>query len=237
MKRHARKSHRNLSPVQVFFADKRNRDISRLWTLSERDYVEFLLRVVNTGKITPWDLVVLRANGMDPPDEWTEAVPSSWPGNLVDDFKQQLTLVHGNPSAAARLVPPLVQRLVGRILLVPLAESPTFTAGRTPTAGAPIEPIEMTYLPRCADEHAGLEYAELILITKFAKDLCRCRLPSCGIFFLAERAPRGRIRREYCTPAHRKERFAAEGADRVRASRARLSIEEWRRKRQPRESK
>lgn len=71
----------------------------------------------------------------------------------------------------------------------------------------------------------ALRYAMHLLSSKdqpYRRDLCICRLETCGKFFLARRSERaGRPRRDYCCNEHMQEAHALGSAMRVRNSRAR----------------
>lgn len=86
------------------------------------------------------------------------------------------------------------------------------------------------------DEDCGLDYALLLLVDSkepsFARDLCICRLASCGKPWLAERTKGGgRYRREYCCEEHYEAVRDGGAADRVRRHRAaqQLVSEGWKR--------
>lgn len=56
-----------------------------------------------------------------------------------------------------------------------------------------------------AIEHSLVSFGELLLADSsrdFGSKLCRCRLKSCGLFFLERRPPTGRPQRIYCCDEH-----------------------------------
>jgi hypothetical protein len=67
----------------------------------------------------------------------------------------------------------------------------------------------VTYRLEYRDRHALLSHALLLLLSEqmpYGKALCRCKLPSCGRFYLASKNPKGGpANRTYCSPAHRDE--------------------------------
>jgi hypothetical protein len=65
-------------------------------------------------------------------------------------------------------------------------------------------------------------YALLLLLDverPYGRDLCQCRLPSCGDFFFAKRPATGRPQRLYCAHEHLLRAHAANAPARVRRSR------------------
>jgi hypothetical protein len=66
---------------------------------------------------------------------------------------------------------------------------------------------------------------------KFPGDVCRCK--ECGVFFFSSDhagASGGRPRTDFCTDEHLEEYQRKTGADRKAASRAGVTVEEWRRR-------
>lgn len=81
--------------------------------------------------------------------------------------------------------------------------------------------FSVAYRTVATSRQAAFEYALVLVLGQLAGDLCRCRLPSCGKFFLVEPVKIGRPRREYCSDEHREEFFRQQSPERVKRSRER----------------
>jgi hypothetical protein len=198
----------------AFLAEPLVRLSTKADVLSERHYVELFLKAINTGRLSPSDWVSLSAGTAS---QVSGDLPFlTLPPEVVRHHREQLAEMERNPAHMSRQIGrKAAEALNGRIVALPILQV---------TAEGPVT----TYRLYGTDEFAGLDFGHWLLLSKHAQDLCRCHLPRCGIFFLVEPVARGRSRREYCRPAHRKERFASEGSERAAASRAHVPLKEWR---------
>jgi hypothetical protein len=212
----------NASPKKIDFANHemlRSLLLSEGEALSERERVEIFLSVVNAGGISGGDatrigsgLASITGLKPTPDDDQVFEIPKPF----LDHWRELLAAVVNEPSIINPIVcMDLALQLHGKILAVP-------------APGLSRNGFEMNYRIATTSVFAALDHANVLVLANFAKDLCQCHKPACGIFFLADPAPVGRTRREYCTDEHRDEFFKQTGADRVAASRAGETAERWR---------
>jgi hypothetical protein len=178
----------------------------------ERDYVTTFLGVINKGLISSADLSILMF-GCE-----VELPPMLMPlsADLLKHYRDLLSKVIETPN----LINPIVHmdlalQLQGKILKVPVP-------------GLSRDGFKMTDRYGAIDQGSALAYANLLLLSDFKDDLCKCGFPSCKTpFFLAKSDSKGRTRRAYCSTAHRKKAVASTATLRAEASRAGIAFKEW----------
>jgi hypothetical protein len=195
--------------------------------LSDRWYAETLLKLVNTGRLSDpeWNSLLIGVdrgrsggkplgyrNEVDPPGV-LEDVAIDFYGDALREIVEDQKILRAHPHSTASMAHEswaidAALEIEGRVVLLP-----SFELGDVGVA--------VKYRTMFTDHKTAIDYALLVTAATFWEELCLCRLPTCGKFFLVEPAPHGRPRREYCTDAHRDEFFALGAADRVRKSRAR----------------
>ena len=138
------------------------------------------------------------------------------PVNLLSHYRRTLFLVTENPLAISALTcVQLAATLAGKIIGLPVP-------GFGPHGG-----WEISWRVVAANIETAFDYAALLLISDFAFNLRRCKLPSCQTFFLVERGIK-ETPRKYCNDDHRKEYLKSEGKQRTYAARAGVTTNEWR---------
>jgi hypothetical protein len=194
--------------------------------LSERNYCEMLLVLANTGALSvdEWQTMLSGAPASSDPGaqrRWMEGVLTDGAVEIVRDQLGQL-VKYGPKRAQSKLGPWWADSATraGMVLL------PSFL-GADGNA-------EVSYRLLARDGWAAITFAMTLFFDAkrtFGRDLCRCKLEDCGkFFFVKPLKKRGRPRRDYCTPAHAKAAYDRQLRERVAASRAGLSVAEWRRR-------
>jgi hypothetical protein len=197
----------------AFLADGLVQLSAKADVLPERRYVELFLEAVNNGRLSPSDWISLSTGTLT---KFSGDIAFlTLPPETVRHHRMQLTEIERDPAHMSRKL----GRVAADALANRIVAKPIFQV----TDDGPVT----AYRFFGTDKFAGLDFAHWLLLSKYAQDLCRCHLPRCGIFFLVEPVSRGRSRREYCKPGHRKERFASEGSERAAASRAHVPFKEW----------
>ena len=102
-----------------------------------------------------------------------------------------------------------------------------------PDATGDFAPFSLSVQPRVTPDTARgvVAYALALLLDEdlpHGRDLCRCKLPRCGRFFMAVKSSKGRTRRNYCTDEHMLEAQKATASKRASESRARRLARERR---------
>jgi hypothetical protein len=180
--------------------------------ISDRSYVEIFLNGINAGAFSEADARrLITASNDDDGGTWSLNAPDS----VIAHYRELLSAVVAEPSIVSPAVcETLVAKLAGKVVAVP---APRIEAGK----------FSMGYKVTRIAKNAVIDWATVLLLGNFIQDLCQCHLPSCKKFFLVEPVLVGRPRREYCSKEHRDDFFNKGRKERVRASRAGETQEEW----------
>jgi hypothetical protein len=111
--------------------------------------------------------------------------------------------------------------------LLPLCAAVLQALKLTPTVEWYARGVRLVVTKELVDETAVLNYATALLLddTKpYGSALSRCKLESCGKFYLARKHPAGGpANRNYCSTKHRSQAHESGRADRTRRQKARKS--------------
>jgi hypothetical protein len=111
--------------------------------------------------------------------------------------------------------------------LLPLCAAALQALKLTPTVEWYARGVRLVVTKELVDETAVLNYATALLLddTKpYGKALSRCKLASCGSFYLARKHPAGGpANRNYCSARHRSQAHESGRADRTRRQKVRKS--------------
>lgn len=177
--------------------------------LSESELIEHALRYANTGSLRSYTAL-------------TEATDSHVPDapELVNHaehqaFRAALKAIVSQEAIPAWLLA-LWERRANALLLLPTIK---MHGGKR----------HMTYRQivfEFFDTTPAAPLAHVLLLfldseKPYGRDLCQCRLESCGKFFFADRTQANRPRTRFCSEPHYEEAHNAEAAERVRRSRER----------------
>jgi hypothetical protein len=182
--------------------------------VSEREYADLFLKAVNHGELTFSEYLRMLGGLM------VEDVESNRPLRLneshIRNYRKTLSEIVASPAHInTHAHTHAADSLIGRIAAIPVAAMTS-------------NGLSVTYQIVGRDQQASLDYAFVLVLAKFAKDLRQCRLATCGKFFLVDPNLGRKKQREYCSPEHRDDRLNTSGSKRVQASRANMTAEEWR---------
>jgi hypothetical protein len=179
--------------------------------ISERSYVERFLRTISTGKLTYADDVALTL-GDDKP---RRDISTPMPPDLVNHYRNVFDATIKNPNLInVKVLSNLALQIRGKIIKIPAPD---------------VRKDDFKMMERVAatDRYAALAYANLLLLSNYRVDLCRCAY--CNIFFLAQpKIKGGRTSRVTCNSEHGKKHRAASAAERANAARAGETWPRWR---------
>jgi hypothetical protein len=199
-----------------------NRELSVEWIkillahegepVPERDYVTTFLGAINKGLISTTELSILMFGcRVEYPEKLFRLH-----ADLLKHYRDLLSAVVDTPNLVNPLVyMDLALQLRGKIIKIPVP-------------GLSRDGFKMTDRVGAVDQYSALAYSNLLLLSNFKDDLCKCGLASCKTpFFLAESDTKGRTRRAYCSTAHRKKAVASTATLRAEASRAGIEFRKW----------
>jgi hypothetical protein len=180
--------------------------------LSERGYAESFLNVVNGGRVllSHWKQMI---GGFV---EESRSSSSGMDRESIEEYKCALDSLLASET-----------RLTNQHLSV-LANLVSETTLAIPRIALGANDVSVSYQIIGKDVYASLQYAYIMLVTKFADDLRRCRFTNCNAFFLIDPSLGKRKQREYCSEIHRNQQLEYGAKDRVHASRAGVTAQEWR---------
>jgi hypothetical protein len=223
------------SAVGKFLADPFVRGCALSEFVSDREYAELFLKGISQGFLSVPDWQRLLGGAQ------VELVSPSEPyhlkGELIQYYRSVLghLLTDESPERTNRINDAylrLESKLSGRVASVPAIYSRPIDRSPAALRSRPIalqnSELTISHKVIAVDTEASLDYAFALVLSKFLKDLHQCQLASCGKFFLVNDEQGRYKQREYCTPEHREESLNRRGSQRVQASRAKMSAEEWR---------
>jgi hypothetical protein len=178
--------------------------------VSERSYVERFLVAISKARISIRDDIALTV-GIDRPHR---NITAALPQDLINHYRNLLDAVIEKPERGNAIVcMDLALQIKGKVMKIP---TPDVTK----------DGFKMTERVAVTHRLAALAYANLLLLSKYKNDLCKCGY--CNKYFLAKSTGRGRTSRVYCGRKHLLEHRAATSAERTDAVRAGVTWEEWR---------
>jgi hypothetical protein len=201
------------SPAQEFTAEF----IKSATTLfepvpSRLQYAKIFLDAINEGVIADGSASLLMLGTRKFDAGKMRPVPAS----LLSHYRPILIQLAETPLALSPLVcAQLSATLAGKIVGLPV-----------PAIG-PNGGLEIAWQVVAANLETAFDYAALLLMSDFAFQLQRCKLPTCHKLFLIERGQK-QTQRKYCSENHRKEYLSADGKRRTYASRVGVTTKEWR---------
>lgn len=167
--------------------------------LSEDRFAKMFLKQINTGKLSANEWMSLRCGT----DLGIGGGMTAMPDDYIESQRKWLSELLEHPSMIDLAVPGLLARISHATILVPDGID---------------EVGELTYRVITEGVTTGLNYALVLLLTKFREKLHQCPLPSCRKFFLTDS-----LKIKYCTEQHRAEFHQLNGAARTARYRERLA--------------
>jgi hypothetical protein len=181
------------NPLGNFLKNEWIRACSSAPALSPEDYAARLIDLANLGRLPATQFFELAGGSrlqLEPADTYGRISET-----LLAPLRERLAIIVSRKQPAmAKLNQELWTDIQAKVVAIPTSE-----------------PEGFRYV--ALDTPAALAFVTRMLLTSelVAPRLCRCSYRSCSQFFLIDPvevkkkrgSPRGRIRRDYCTPAHR----------------------------------